>query len=48
MKFGSNIDLRKLDFLSQEEISDRSRVLMNVTNEDIFNKILVLYIYYKF
>ena len=41
-KFGSNIDLRKVDFLSQEKISDPSRVLTNVNNEDIFNEILVL------
>ena len=34
--FGSNIDLRKLDFLSQEKISDSSRVLTNVNNKDIF------------
>ena len=31
--FGSNIDLRKQDFLSQEKINDRSRVLTNVNNE---------------
>ena len=35
--FGSNIDLRKVDFLSQEKISDLSRILTNVNNEDIFN-----------
>ena len=29
-KFVSNIDLRKVDFLSQEKISDRSCVLTNV------------------
>ena len=34
--FGSNIDLRKVDFLSQKKISDRSRVLTNVNNEDLF------------
>ena len=32
--FGSNIDLRKLDFLSQEKISDPCHVLTNVNNED--------------
>ena len=40
--FGSNIDFRKVDFLSQEKISDRSRILTNANNEDIFNIILVL------
>ena len=41
-KFGSNIDLKKVDFLSQEKISNRSRILTNVNNEDIFNKISLL------
>ena len=35
--FGSNIDLKKVDFLSQEKISDRFRVLTNVNNEDILS-----------
>ena len=34
--FTSNIDLRKQNFLSKEKISDHSRFLMNVKNEDIF------------
>ena len=34
-KFGSNIKMRKVDFLSQEKIIDCSRVLTNVNNEDI-------------
>ena len=37
---GSNIDLRKVDFLSQQEISDRSHVLTNVNNGDIYDLFL--------
>ena len=36
------MDLRKQDFLSQEKISDASRFLTNVSNEDILSMILLL------
>ena len=43
-KFGSNVDFRKVDFLSAEKISRRSRFLTNVNNE---NMMILSRCYYK-
>ena len=46
-KFGNNIGLRKQNFLSPVKISDRSRFLTNVNNEDIFNKLCEMSLFTK-